>query len=216
MIEISSSGGYPCARAKPTSSRARAITTPRWGVPLTRTPSPRRNSSKPSSRKARNARSTVLVFTPMTAARSRAGGRRSPGFASPSAIALRICAATWSCRGVGSWWSSLAVSIVLIIIAPYSSSDSPAEAGVELRWRLVWPPVVRIGSAGATNSELQRCRRHVLLRRSSPATCPCPDGTPQNAGRGGSPLLDRDRRTHRRRASGGAGKRGHEMVPPPS
>jgi hypothetical protein len=37
---------------------------------------------------------TVFVLTPRTAARSRAGGRRSPGFASPSAIARRIAEAT--------------------------------------------------------------------------------------------------------------------------
>ena len=36
------------------------------------------------------------MFTPSTAARSRAGGSRSPGFASPSAIARRISAATCS------------------------------------------------------------------------------------------------------------------------
>jgi hypothetical protein len=44
----------------------------------------------------RSERSTVLVLTPRTAARSLAGGRRSPGLASPSAIARRISAATCS------------------------------------------------------------------------------------------------------------------------
>jgi hypothetical protein len=39
-------------------------------------------------------RSTVFLFTPSTAARSLASGRRSPGPASPSAIARRISAAT--------------------------------------------------------------------------------------------------------------------------
>ena len=44
----------------------------------------------------RSARSTVFVLTPRTAARSFAGGSRSPGFASPSAIARRISPATCS------------------------------------------------------------------------------------------------------------------------
>ena len=70
-----------------------ATSAPRAGVPLTRTPCPRRNSSSPSSRSMRRARSTVFVLMPMTAARSRAGGSRSPGCASLSAIARRICAA---------------------------------------------------------------------------------------------------------------------------
>src|SRR5438128_1823256 len=65
-------------------------------------PRPRRNSSRPSSRRTRRARRTVFVLTSRTAARSRAGGRRSPGPASPSAIARRISAATCSCRGIGS------------------------------------------------------------------------------------------------------------------
>jgi hypothetical protein len=61
--------------------------------PATVTPRPRRNSSRPSSRSRRRERRTVLVLTSRTAARSLAGGRRSPGLASPSAIALRISAA---------------------------------------------------------------------------------------------------------------------------
>ena len=44
----------------------------------------------------RSERSTVFLLTPRTAARSCAGGRRSPGPASPSAIARRISAATCS------------------------------------------------------------------------------------------------------------------------
>jgi hypothetical protein len=36
----------------------------------------------------------VFVLTPRTVARSLAGGSRSPGFASPSAMARRISAAT--------------------------------------------------------------------------------------------------------------------------
>src|SRR5436309_81231 len=46
------------------------------------TPRPRRNSRTPSSLRSRRARSTVLWLTFNTAARSRAGGRRSPAAAS--------------------------------------------------------------------------------------------------------------------------------------
>jgi hypothetical protein len=53
------------------------------------------SSSSPSSWSSRSERRTVLVLTPSTVARSRAGGSRSPGLASPSAIARRIWAATW-------------------------------------------------------------------------------------------------------------------------
>ena len=49
----------------------------------------------------RRGRNTVLALTPSTAARSRAGGSRSPGPASPSAIARRRAAATCSCNGTG-------------------------------------------------------------------------------------------------------------------
>ncbi len=58
------------------------------------------------------------MFTPRTAARSRAGGSRSPGFASPSAIARRISAATCSKSSVGSCLSILTFSIVPVTIAP--------------------------------------------------------------------------------------------------
>ncbi len=57
------------------SSLALSTTAPCEGVPATVTPRPRRNSSNPSSRNRRRARSTVLAFTSNTAARSRAGGR---------------------------------------------------------------------------------------------------------------------------------------------
>ena len=67
-----------------------------FGCSRDRMPRPRRNSSSPSSRSTRSERSTVLVLTPRTAARSLAGGSRSPGFASPSAIARRISPATCS------------------------------------------------------------------------------------------------------------------------
>ena len=80
-------------------------------------PRPRRNSSRPSSRSSRSARSTVLVLTPRTAARSFAGGRRSPGFASPSAIARRISPATCSYRSVGSALSTLTFSMVLVTLS---------------------------------------------------------------------------------------------------
>ena len=55
-----------------------ATTAPRSGVPATWMPRPRLNSSSPSSRSRRSARRTVFVLTPSTAARSRAGGSRSP------------------------------------------------------------------------------------------------------------------------------------------
>jgi hypothetical protein len=71
-------------------------TVPRSGVPATEMPRPRRNSRSPSSRSSRRARSTVLVLTSRMAARSLAGGRRSPGLASPLAMARRISAATCS------------------------------------------------------------------------------------------------------------------------
>src|SRR3954468_15171686 len=80
-------------------------------------PRPRRNSSRPSSRRARSARSTVFVLTPSTAARSLAGGSRSPGFASPSAIARRSSAAACSCSRVGSRRSILTRNMVLCIVA---------------------------------------------------------------------------------------------------
>jgi hypothetical protein len=86
----------PARRVVRGSSLARAITAPRSAAPATEIPRPRRNSSNLSSRSIRSARSTVFVLTPRTAARSFAGGRRSPGFASPSAIARRISAATCS------------------------------------------------------------------------------------------------------------------------
>ncbi len=117
MISTSSSKRYPWCRAKSTSSFARWTTAPRSGVPVTEMPRPRRNSSSPSSRSSRRERSTVFVLTPRTAARSFAGGRRSPGFASPSAIARRISPATCSYRSVGSVRSTLTSSMVLVTIA---------------------------------------------------------------------------------------------------
>src|ERR1700691_1330719 len=75
---------------------------PRSGVPATTMARPRPISSKPSALRIGRARSTVLVFTRRTAARSLAWGIRSPGPASPSAIARRISAATCSWRYVGS------------------------------------------------------------------------------------------------------------------
>ena len=55
-------------------------------------------SSSPSSRNMCMARRTVFLLTPRMAATSLAKGRRSPGAASPSAMAFRISAATWSCK----------------------------------------------------------------------------------------------------------------------
>ena len=71
-------------------------------VPATRTPSPRRNSSGPSSRSSRTARRTVFVSTSITAARffaelaDRRVWHRLPRWE------RRICAATCSCSAVGS------------------------------------------------------------------------------------------------------------------
>src|SRR5919106_874312 len=87
------------------------------GVPATVMPRPRRNSSRPSSRSWRSARKTVFRLTSRTAARSRAGGSRSPGFASPSAITRRISAATCSCRSVGSARSTLTRNMVPVKLA---------------------------------------------------------------------------------------------------
>jgi len=78
-----------CCLANLTSSFTFAKTAPRCGVPATVMPRPRRNSSSPSSRNRRRARRTVFVLTPRTVARSLASGMRSPGRASPSAIARR-------------------------------------------------------------------------------------------------------------------------------
>src|SRR4051794_8081696 len=80
-------------------------------------PRPRRNSRSPSSRSCLSARKTVFRLTSSSAARSRAGGRRSPGCASPSAIARLISAATCSCRSVDSARSMLTRNMVLAIIA---------------------------------------------------------------------------------------------------
>src|SRR5436190_2879487 len=96
---------------------------PRSGVPVTVMPRPRRNSSRPSSRSSRSARSTVFVFTPSTVARSFAGGKRSPGFASPSLIARRISAATCLCSSRDSLRSTLTP---LMVLARIASSDETA------------------------------------------------------------------------------------------
>ena len=47
-----------------------------------------------------------------------ARGSRSPGPASPSAMARRICAATWSWSGMGPARSMLTSSMVLVIVVP--------------------------------------------------------------------------------------------------
>ena len=67
-------------------------------VPATVIALPRPVSRRPSSRRSRMARRTVLVFTPSTPAKSLACGMRSPGRASPSAIARLMFAATCSCK----------------------------------------------------------------------------------------------------------------------
>src|SRR5215813_12434079 len=78
MIWMISSRPNPWWRAKSRRSRVRASTAPRWGVPATVMPRPRRNSSRPSSLRMCRARRTVFLFTPSTTARSLARGRRSP------------------------------------------------------------------------------------------------------------------------------------------
>ena len=81
-------------------------------------PPPAAELQQPSSRSRRSARSTVLLFTFSTAARSRAGGSRSPGRTSPSAMARRISAHTWSWRGSRSPRSTLTASMVPVRLAP--------------------------------------------------------------------------------------------------
>ena len=62
--------------------------------------------------------------TPSTAARSLAGGSRSPGLASPSAMARRISPATCSWRSVGSDSLTLTKLMVLFNIALFPEGDS--------------------------------------------------------------------------------------------
>src|ERR1022692_554217 len=120
MISASSSGRYPQRLASATSSRAFSTTALRPGpTPLPVPPRPRRNSTSPSSRNVRRPRNTVLALTPSTAARSRAGGSRSPAAASPLAIARRIAAATCSCSGTGLPWSISMIGLVLLTLASY-------------------------------------------------------------------------------------------------
>ena len=125
MSASSSSRPYPCRRANRTRSRARSMTAPCSGAAATVIPRPRRKSRSPSSRNARNARSTVFVFTARTAARSRAGGSRSPGLASPSAIARRISAATCSCRSSGPSRSIVRAIFALMVLVMLASSQLP-------------------------------------------------------------------------------------------
>ena len=93
-MAITLSRSYPCRRANSTNSRTRRRTAPFSAVPVTVMPLPRPNSTRPSSRSMCMARNTVFLFTPRTAAMSLARGERSPGPASPSAMARRISAAT--------------------------------------------------------------------------------------------------------------------------
>ncbi len=97
------------------------------------------------------ARRTVLAFTPRTLARSRAGGRRSPGPASPSAITRRMSAATCSWRRVGLPGSTWRPSIVLIILAPLI----PLGRGVRRRDATMHPSTV----ATSESSPLVQTRR---------------------------------------------------------
>src|SRR5437764_3720633 len=160
------------------------ITAPFSGVPATVTPRPRRNSSIPSSRRRRKERSTVFVFTPRTAARSRAGGSRSPGFASPSAIARRISAATCSKSSVGSCRSILTFSIVLLTL---SLDDCTTKAALPGRAR--GPDE---GSSAALTAETAPWRGvppdvHRTLPLRQPACC--------RLSRRSAPVLFRPRRT---------------------
>jgi hypothetical protein len=117
-MATSSSRRRPWYRARRRSSLALRMTALRDGAALvTVIPRPRRNSTSPSSRRSRNARRTVFALTPSTVARSRAGGRRSPGLASPSANARRIWAATCSWSGATSPEST--GSIMLYTLAPW-------------------------------------------------------------------------------------------------
>jgi hypothetical protein len=74
----------------------------------------------------------VFVLTAVTAASRRAGGSRSPGSASPSAIARRICAATCSCRSAGPSRSILTSGIVPVIVARHMAAWSD-----RIRWRVI-------------------------------------------------------------------------------
>src|SRR5436190_22938410 len=79
----------------------------------------------------RSARRAVLALTPITAARSRAGGSRSPGMASPSAIARRISAATWSWSATEFSRLTLTGNMVPVIIAPMTLETPPRPAHTE-------------------------------------------------------------------------------------
>ena len=59
----------------------------------------------------------VAVGAGAPPARSFAGGSRSPGFASPSAMARRIAAATCSLRSSGSLGSTLTSRMMSLIVA---------------------------------------------------------------------------------------------------
>src|SRR5829696_1886311 len=160
MMSTSSSSRYPCRRAICTSSFACATTAPRCGVPTTVIPRPRRNSSSPSSRRRRSARSTVFVLTPSTAARSRAGGRRSPGFASPSAIARRISPATCSWSSVRSWRSTLTPIMMLAIVASSHASDAVTVTAPPRRPREAAPADLE-----ALEALIEEARRRARRRR---------------------------------------------------
>lgn len=99
-------------------------------------PRPRRNSRSPSSRRIRSARNTVFVFTtPSTAARSRAGGRRSPGFASSSAMARRISAATCSWRASRSETSTFLTALMMLCSIASKGNDPHGRDGDQANGR---------------------------------------------------------------------------------
>ncbi len=119
IIATTSSVRYPWRRAKSTNSLTLTSMALCSGVPTTVIPRPRRNSRSPSSRRMCMALRTVFLLTPRTAAMSLTSGRRSPGAASPSAIARRMSAATWSWRGMGPVRSTATSCIVLSMVVLY-------------------------------------------------------------------------------------------------
>jgi hypothetical protein len=125
-------------------------------------PRPRWNSRRPSSRSWRSARRTVLVLTPRTAARSRAGGSRSPGTASPSAIARRMSAATWSCRSAGSVRSTLTFNIMLVTIVPMTHDGEETTVALIDPDRVVAPEPLNTDLLIREARERQRKRRRRL------------------------------------------------------
>src|SRR4051794_2729262 len=147
------------------SSFARATTALCCGVPVTVMPRPRRNSSRPSSRSSRRARRTVFVLTPRTAARSFAGGSLSPGFASPSAMARRISAATWWWSSVGSWRSILTGNMVPLILAQLDDGVALTVSSPSRGRDAATVPAPRLPSALREEALIEEARQRARRRR---------------------------------------------------